>query len=92
MIKITLKGEVDIKRLYLPYEIKINCPICESKIKVLGEHHYLSHLRLNEEEMIYTCCFACNCEIQIPVKLSMTLKYDVNDIRTSWTKPPVEDR
>ena len=82
MTKITIEGEhsIEVKRFYVPHTIKAKCPNCNNEVEFLGDD-YLSYPVLNAEEKVYTCCDECDCEMELPIKVGITLEYDVNNIK-----------
>lgn len=82
MSKITIEGEhsIEVKRFYIPYTIKTKCPNCDNDVEFLGDD-YISYPILNAEEFIYSCCSECDYEMEMPVKIGMTLEYDVKNIK-----------
>jgi hypothetical protein len=82
MTKISIKGEhsIEVKRFYVPHTIQAKCPKCGNEVEFLGDD-YLSYPVLNAEENVYACCSECDLEIELPLKVGMTLEYDVNNIK-----------
>jgi hypothetical protein len=83
MTKITIEGEhsIEVKRFYVPYTIKAKCPNCGNDVEFLGDYDYLSYPVLNAEEKVYACCDECDYEMELPIRVGMTLEYDVNSIK-----------
>jgi len=82
MTKITIEGEhsIEVKRFYVPHTIKAKCPNCGSDVEFLGDD-YLSYPTLNTNENVYACCDECDFEMEMPVKIAMTVEYDEKNIK-----------
>ena len=71
--------ELGVKRLYVPFKVKFNCPHCNSKLKIDLSQDYLSYPTVNkfEEQPVY--CEGCEQESFFDLKL--TMKIEVSKIR-----------
>lgn len=60
-MNIVIKGKpnLDIKRMYLPLEIDMECPYCGNKYRHDFEEQYLSYPNINEEEDNEVECEEC---------------------------------
>lgn len=81
--KIIIKEEceIEVKRFYIPHTIKVKCPNCGADVEFLGDDDYLSYPTLNAENNVYTCCTKCGSDLQMSVKIGMTIEYDNDDIK-----------
>lgn len=71
-IKGFFKGELDVKRFYLPgIVIEDNCSECNKLVKFDGENDYLSYPNMDELQMIHMYCEDCNHDWSLPVKLEV---------------------
>ena len=80
-IKFNEEYEIEVKRFYIPEEIVIDCPHCQEKMSFFGNSEYLSYPTLNAEEMAYAYCDNCDTEVEMPVKLKMSMEYDIDKVK-----------
>jgi len=74
------KESIEVKRFYIPVNIKINCPDCGEVIEFLKDD-YLSYPILNDKLEIYGCCRNCDNEYNMPIILRMGIEYDDESIK-----------
>jgi DNA-directed RNA polymerase subunit RPC12/RpoP len=79
--KIELKSdeEISVKRFYLSHTIEVDCPKCQSKVELLGDK-YVSYPKLNTSIDTYSCCNECGKEFTLPIKIGMSLEYDLDKL------------
>lgn len=82
-IKGKIKGEIDVKRFYLPgIIVESKCPKCEHLHEVNMSTQYLSHPVINEPETIGFYCEEdtitentyCDTDWEVKIKLSMEVE------------------
>ena len=75
-IELIDKFEVEIKRLYLPLVVHVDCPHCGLKNMVDFDRSYLSNPILNSAEPIYIYCEDCEGESEFDLTLRMSVNVD----------------
>lgn len=67
-------GELDIKRLYLPFEIKTECPKCKTETVRDLEQEYLSYPSIGKPEDVHFYCDECDHEWGEKIILEISIK------------------
>lgn len=72
--KLDLSGEINCKRLYLPFLVKDHCPSCEKEwVWSAAEGRYLSYPTPGQEEDLMGYCEDCGTEWEVLVVFDVTL-------------------
>lgn len=66
--------KLEIKRLYLPFLVHIECAYCNETITFDLRSDYLSHPKLGVEEELEVCCGHCGKDQKVYVTLDVTLQ------------------
>ena len=81
-VKVEGSVELQIKRFYLPIDLKVNCPHCGVDMVIeLDSADYLSYPIVNGKEEIAGCCDHCDNEYEIDVTLKIEVEYEPEKIR-----------
>mgnify|MGYP003631793511 CR=1 FL=1 len=81
-LKVHGENEIEVKRLYLPLVVGIDCPHCGSGNEVDFNTDYLSYPITNTNNTVYTCCDNCDGEYEFDVNLSIELEVN-SEARTA---------
>lgn len=68
--------DIDIKRLYLPVTVNVECHKCKTLIEDSYEDNYLSYPSVGVEEERVVYCDNCDLELSYSVKLKVSLETD----------------
>lgn len=74
-------GEIESKRLQLPVKVKVKCPNCGHEIEINFERDYLSYPAINEFENVGFCCYECETDSEVMIKLKVGLEVDYNSVK-----------
>jgi len=66
--------DIDVKRLYVPSVLRTTCPKCGDKKVVDFQSDYLSYPPANRPFDHYLCCYECDEEWSVRLKLTMQLE------------------
>lgn len=73
-------GKEMSKRFRIDQKIKAKCTGCGHDIEFLGETRYLMNPVVGDAEGAYAYCHNCESEFNLPVKLEMTIEYDLSKL------------
>jgi len=81
MKKIEIKKvfNIECKRMHIPFSVKHKCE-CGEELEQDLEDDYISYPTINGDEYIIFYCNECDSEYRLPIKLSMSIEYDIKEI------------
>jgi len=66
--------QLDVKRLYLPFKIEADCPVCGTGSGADMNTDYLSYPTVGSEESVSMFCVKCDEFFSVKVVLGLTLE------------------
>lgn len=76
LIKSKKKYSLEVKRLYLPIKLAIECPECKTKLKKSLYDEYLSYPTVNKIEPLVFYCEKCEGEYEVDTILRVSFEID----------------
>ena len=65
--------KLDIKRLYIPFDMDVKCPSCGIEETLNSKREYLSYPDTEVKQWIYWMCSNCNSELQMLIDFDIKL-------------------
>lgn len=80
-IEATGNGEIEVKRFYVPIEVKVPCAHCGAELTKNFGQDYLSYPSLNTPEEVGIYCETCDEESVFNVTLKLALEVDTDNVK-----------
>lgn len=65
--------EIDCKRFYMPVEVGVVCPHCESPNTIDFSRDYIGYPSTKSREIVHTCCDSCDEDFSVHLGLALFL-------------------